>query len=633
MRPLSEPREDFSSLPNQNPGNESHLSVHNEASHLSRSTKRGIPHSMGPKISDSHRRLELKEVLNLVSLHATTSSGRLRIANQEPFESAEEVREGLAEVAEIRLRLNSGLDLLLRGLGDLGTILATEAGGKNALLDGIHLANVARVLDRARALREALDDPEFPRLSHRARQLVDLPTLRERLEQTIDSSGELLDEASEALLDLRLQAGVQEEEIRQWLEKNRELSPWKKFLQGPVITPRNGRLCWAVRLECRHQVRGVIHGESASGQTLFVEPEPMVRKGHQLQKIHDKIVQEQRRIIAELCREIWAKSGKIVALWDHLVKLDIAQAKALFADNFGCQVPEISDHRELVLHEARHPLLIWREIQDRNRKINLPEKVSEEVLTGALEAITPLSLHLHSQQFQLVVTGPNTGGKTVVLKTAGVLALMASCAIPVPADETSQIPCFDAIHVDIGDEQSVLQDLSTFSSHVAIVSQILKCATSKSLVLLDELGSGTDPLEGAALAEAVLDRLYQRGVLTVVTTHIGRLKEYAYRRKKCENAAMEFDPIKLAPTYRLKVGLPGRSNALVIAERLGMPEDVVDAAREHSERETGLDPEVIEGLRRSQSELDRKVERGRESRVKRRRVLAQEVEQTELEQR
>ena len=208
---------------------------------------------------------------------------------------------------------------------------------------------------------------------------------------------------------------------------------------------------------------------------------------------------------------------------------------------------------------------------------------------------------------------------------------MASCDIPIPADSNSKIPCFDAIHVDIGDEQSLQQDLSTFSAHVAIVSEILQFATSKSLVLLDELGSGTDPLEGAALAEAVLDRLYQRGVFTVVTTHIGRLKEYAYRRRKCENAAMEFDPEKLAPTYRLKIGLPGRSNALVIAENLGMPGDVVTHARDLSERETGLDPQVIEGLRRSQSELDRKVKEA-ELQGEKARLLAEEVEATELEQ-
>ncbi|OUU23908.1 MAG: hypothetical protein CBC13_04480 [Planctomycetia bacterium TMED53] len=580
---------------------------------------------------DVLRRLELPEVLDLVSVHATTNSGRLRLSELLPLQNAEEMREALEEVAELRSRLALGLDLGLKGLGDLGSVLGRDSGGASSSLGGLQLANVSRVLDRARALREVLADPDYPRLSLRAQQLVDLPSLRERLDQTIDANGEILDEASESLLDFRSQAKLLEDEIREWLEKNRELSPWKKFLQGPVITPRNGRLCWAVRVECRHQVRGIIHGESASGQTLFVEPDPVVRKGHQLEKVQDRILQEQRRIIAEISKEIWLKSRQIVSLWDHLVILDMVQAKARFANNFGCEVPEICEERDLQLIEARHPLLIWREIKNRQRQLTLPEVVDEPLLGEAKDAITPLDLHLNAQQFQLVVTGPNTGGKTVVIKTAGLLSLMASCAIPVPAAAKSRFPCFDAIHVDVGDEQSLQQDLSTFSSHVAIVAQILQRATSRSLVLLDELGSGTDPLEGAALAEAVLDRLYQRGTLTLVTTHIGRLKEYAYRRRKCENAAMEFDPNKLAPTYRLKVGLPGRSNALVIAERLGMPSEVVSNARDLSERETGLDPEVIEGLRRSQSDLDRKV-REAEIQGEKARVLAEEVEQNELEQ-
>ena len=576
------------------------------------------------------RRLELDQVLQLLSLHATTSAGRQRLQSLSPQNSAEQMRRGLTVVEEIGTLIGNGFDPGLRGIGNLGSTLQRSGEG-SSLLDAPQLANVFKVLDRSRALRGTLAECDLPHLLEISQRLTDLPALREKLERAVDFSGEILDEASEALLDLRIQAGELEREIREWMESHRELSPWKKFLQGSVITPRNGRLCWAVRVECRHQVRGVVHGESASGQTLFVEPEPVVRKGHQLQRVQDRILQEKRRIIADLSREVWLKSTQVIQLWEQLIELDMIQAKARFSKNLNCRIPEISEDRVLRLVQARHPLLIWRQLQQQGNPVSLPEAVPSENLKTAIDEIVPLDLQLNGGQFQLVVTGPNTGGKTVVLKTAGLLSLMASCSIPVPVEEGTTIPCFDAVHVDIGDEQSLQQDLSTFSSHIAIISEILEFSTSKSLVLIDELGSGTDPLEGAALAESVLDRLYERGTFTVVTTHIGRLKEYAYRRKKCGNAAMEFDPEKLAPTYRLKIGLPGKSNALVIAEKLGMPEEVISRARELSEKEAGIDPEVLEGLRRSQSDLERKVQEA-EAQGEKARLMAEEVAATGQEQ-
>ena len=581
-------------------------------------------------LDSAKRRLELDEVLQLLSLHATTGTGRVRLQSLTPHDSPEKMRHGLVEVGELSTLLGNGFDPGLRGIGNLGSFLQHSGEGQ-ALLDGPQLANVLKVLDRSRALRGTLGECGQPGLVERSRQLMDLPALRKKLEKAVDSSGEIVDEATEALLELSLQADALQQEIRDWMESNKDLSPWKKFLQGSVITPRNGKLCWAVRVECRHQVRGVIHGESASGQTLFVEPDPVVRKGHQLQRIQDRIIQEKRRIIADLSRDVWRKSDHVVRLWDQLIELDMVQAKARFAKNLGCKIPQISEDRVFKLVQARHPLLIWRQLQQQDTRVQLPEEIQSGLLQTAMAEIIPLDMQLNAGQFQLVVTGPNTGGKTVVLKTAGLLSLMAACSIPVPAEEGTSIPCFDAVHVDIGDEQSLQQDLSTFSSHVAIISGILEYSTSKSLVLLDELGSGTDPLEGAALAQSVLDRLYERGTFTVVTTHIGRLKEYAYRRKKCENAAMEFDPEKLAPTYRLKIGLPGKSNALVIAEKLGMPDDVITKARELSEKETGIDPEVLEGLRRSQSDLERKVLEA-EAQGEKARLMVEQVEATGQEQ-
>ena len=574
--------------------------------------------------ADSERRLELSELLRLVSASASTRVGKDRITELQPETSPSIVRSRLAEVGELTTRLKDGLQLGLSGLGDLSKILGRDGSSGGQLLDGPQLSIVARVLDRARSLRRVLEEDEYPHLKQRALKLTDLPALRERLENTLSSHGEIMDSASSKIFDLRKEARALEKEIKEWLESQRDKSPWKKFLQSSVITPRNGRFCWSVRAECRHQIRGVVHAESASGQTLFLEPEQVVRTGNKLQRVQERIQQEQRRILGELSREVWLKHEKVMELWNHLVELDVIQAKSKFAQSLGCEIPEIVEERDLLLIQARHPLLIWRELEIHGH--------DDRGLEKAYETITHLDLQLKPNRYQLVVTGPNTGGKTVVLKTVGLLSMMVACGLPVPVSPGSRIPVFDQIFADIGDEQSLQQDLSTFSAHVTIVASILQSSTSRSLVLLDELGSGTDPLEGAPLAEAVLDGLYEKGTMALVTTHLGRLKEYAYRRRKCENAAMEFDPEKLAPTYKLKVGLPGRSNALVIAERIGMPADVVSVARERSEKETGIDPEVIEGLRRSQSDLERRVREAQQHGDKAKQ-LARDVEQQSIDQR
>ncbi|MGE4619430.1 MAG: hypothetical protein AAEJ04_06425, partial [Planctomycetota bacterium] len=550
-------------------------------------------------IQDTQRRLDLPELLELVASFASSHPGKDHVRKTIPTSSGDQARALLEETQELRLRFAAGLRLEIGGLSDLKTVLADDSMARSGVLDGKVLVSVWKVLDRSRGLKSVLPDDESPCLTERSSRLTDVPELRQILEKSFDVAGEIQDEASEVLTKIRSDSETMARKIRHWMEENGESSPWKKALQGNVITPRNGRLCWAVRAECRNQVRGVVHGESASGQTLFIEPEPVVRFGDQAQRLRNAEIQEIRRILAELTRQVHLRRNLILNLWIHLVELDALQARARFADALGCVAPEISTGRELQLNGARHPLLMWRE---RGSSQHL-----EIDLDAAQNAVVPLDLELHRSRYQVVVTGPNTGGKTVILKTVGLLSLMVGCGIPVPAEEGTRIPVFDMILADIGDEQSLQQDLSTFSSHVTVVSEILQKCSSKSLVLLDELGSGTDPQEGAPLAEAVLDKLYERGTLTVVTTHLGRLKEYAYRRRKCENASMEFDPVLLAPTFRLLIGLPGRSNALVIAERIGMPADVVDRARERSQDDEVIDSEVIDAMQRSQKDLERRV--------------------------
>ncbi|MEC9476030.1 MAG: hypothetical protein VX764_03215 [Planctomycetota bacterium] len=550
-------------------------------------------------MQDTCRRLDLPELLKRVAGFASSRVGKEHQIRMTPTTSMEQARAWLDETEELRVRLAAGLRLQIEDIADLKSVIGEDAVKSKGVLDGISLVSVWKVLDRSRGLKTSLPGEDSPRLTERSERLQDLPELRQALENSLAATGEILDGASEELAKLRKESQSTTRKIRNWFDENADRSPWRKALQGNVVTPRHGRLCWAVRAECRNLVRGVIHGESSSGQTLFVEPEPVVRWGDQVQRIDDAELQEIRRILAELTRQVHLRRELILQLWNELVELDAAQARARFADALGCIAPELEEGRELELKGARHPLLMWREHgQDANQSMDLEE---------VRRAVVPLDIALTPSCYQVIVTGPNTGGKTVVLKTVGLLSLMVACGIPIPANKGTRIPIFEKILADIGDEQSLQQDLSTFSSHVTIVSEILQTCSSKSLVLLDELGSGTDPQEGAPLAEAVLDKLYERGTLTVVTTHLGRLKEYAYRRKKCENASMEFDPDLLAPTFRLLVGLPGRSNALVIAERIGMPVDVVERARERSQEDSVIDSEVIDAMQRSQKDLERRV--------------------------
>jgi len=383
------------------------------------------------------------------------------------------------------------------------------------------------------------------------------------------------------------------------MEKKRDQKEIKRALQGSVISMRNGRWVYAVRAEYRRNVPGVVHDRSATGSTLFIEPQEIVERGDELSDLRAEERREITRIVTELTREVRRLTPAILERYEALLGLDVGWAIADFAVAYGGCVATLAGGREILLKRARHPLLMAREGTS-----NSPGAPFDLKLAQA--RVTPLDLNLAKGTFQIVVTGPNTGGKTVVLKTVGLAALMTYCGIPFPAEEAT-VPVFDAVFADIGDEQSIEQNLSTFSSHVTVIAKMLEKVSSRSLVLIDELGAGTDPLEGAVLGEAILEEFYRRGAFTVVTTHLGRLKEFAYRHRKCENASMEFDPTRLAPTYRLRTGLAGKSNALIIAERLGIPHNIVERALELQEGEDRVDTALIEGIERTRSDLERRT--------------------------
>jgi DNA mismatch repair protein MutS2 len=549
---------------------------------------------------DARARLELPALLEEVARHGTSAPGRAALRRAEPAADREGILSLLQETAETIAWRESGATLRLADLTDLPAVLDPPSDQADRLLTGEELGSIGFVLERTLAIGSLLRAREdAPHLGRRGAALIDLPTLRESLERSVDRGGRLLDTASPLLGQARGKVERLQEDLRRWMEKHRDDRDLRRALQGSVISMRNGRWVFAVRAERRRSVPGVVHDRSTTGSTLYIEPQEIVLRGNELSDLRATVQREETRIFVELTREVRKLAPSILERWRELVALDCAWGRAGFGLSRGGVLPTLAEGRHLRLRGARHPLLMAREGE--------PEEAGAPfALERARERVVPLDLELTGGTFHLVVTGPNTGGKTVVLKTVGLAALMTYCGIPVPAD-AAEIPVFDSIFADIGDEQSIEQNLSTFGSHVTVLAAMLDRVSSRSLVLIDELGAGTDPLEGAALAEAILEDLYRRGAFSVVTTHLGRLKEYAYRHRKSENASMEFDPAALAPTYRLRMGLAGKSNALIIARRLGLPEAVIERARELQAGDATVDAALLDGIERTRSDLERRT--------------------------
>ncbi|MCA8963085.1 MAG: endonuclease MutS2, partial [Planctomycetes bacterium] len=425
-----------------------------------------------------------------------------------------EVERLQSETAEVRVVLADRFSFRLDGLPDIRAFLRGGGDPLSRILDGPELAAIGFVLERGRSLRSDLSRREdLPILRARTLGLPTLEELRETIESAIDPQGEVLSTASVELTRVRGEISRLDRELRRWCENKAQSSSIRKSLQETFVSVRNGRFVLAVRAEHRGRVRGVVHGESASGATLFIEPEDIVRRGDELADFHQREQHEIHRILAELTLRVHKQHSPILQTFETLVDLDVAVARGRFGEAFRAVRPVVSEGRQLVVAGARHPLLLWLE-----RDASLP--IGADSLASAVDRIVPLDLDLAGAAYQMVVTGPNTGGKTVALKTVGLFALMTTIGLPVPAQPGATIPLYDGVYADIGDEQSLEQSLSTFSAHMTVISGILHAATSRSLVLIDELGAGTDPLEGAALGESILERLYRRGTATLVTTHL-----------------------------------------------------------------------------------------------------------------
>jgi len=506
--------------------------------------------------------LEFPKVLERLARHASFSLSEERARALRPAATVDEAQRLLAETSEGRQLLSAQPQTGVGGARDLRASLQNASRGM-ALTPG-DLLDVKGTLAAARSLARQLLDAQstYPLLGAIAGNMPQPAGVVDAITKAISARAEILDSASDKLASIRGELSVAHERLLARMQKLLTSQGFAKALQEPIVTQREGRYVLPIRAEARSQVKAVVHDQSASGATLFVEPLQVVELNNKWRELQLAEKEEERRILLALSALVAEHAAEIGAVLEGLATLDLAFARARYAEELNANPPELvamnakEKHPGVVLRlfEARHPLL--------------------DPLT-----VVSLDIELFSENYCLVITGPNTGGKTVTLKTVGLLALMGQSGLHIPAQAGSQISFFESIYADIGDEQSIEQSLSTFSGHITNIVHILKEADQRSLVILDELGAGTDPQEGAALARAILDHLVQLGIPTLVATHYPELKTYAHATKGVVNASVEFDLKTLAPTYHLTVGLPGRSNALAIATRLGLRPDVIEAAR------------------------------------------------------
>ncbi|ASS74597.1 endonuclease MutS2 [Tumebacillus algifaecis] len=523
------------------------------------------------------RVLEYDKIRGHVVRLASSSLGKARA--QELAPSAD-----LAEVEAGQQLTEEGVTVYrLRGLIPLGGIHDNRSLIRRAALGGMlsaqEMLDTADTIMAGRRLKKFLQDTNeeqsLPGMMQLAEMLPELKQLEDDIRQVVDDNGVVRDTASADLRKIRGEMRAQQARIKEKLESILRTPAYQKMLQDPIITQRNERYCVPVKVEYRGSFDGIVHDQSASGSTLFIEPASVVRLANALKELQIKEDREVQRILHQLSAQVGQHADELQDGQDALAELDFIFAKTAYARELRAVRPQMNDQGIVKVKRARHPLI-------------------------DPSVVVPSDLRLGEDFILLVITGPNTGGKTVTLKTFGLLTLMAMSGLHVPTDENSVLSTFDEVFADIGDEQSIEQSLSTFSSHMTNIVKILDRVDFRSLVLFDELGAGTDPTEGAALAMSILDFLKERGVRTVATTHYSELKGYAYNEPNAINASVEFDVQSLRPTYRLLIGVPGRSNAFAISERLGLRREIIELAQSRLTTEDVAVDELIRKLEQNQ---------------------------------
>lgn len=530
--------------------------------------------------------LEFNKVIQEVAKHCATHLGQREIEELVPMQEIEKVQEKLDEMDEALAVLRVYASIPLGGIFDIKPqSRRAQIGGVLSAQELMEITSTIRASKQIRMFIDQINDENelsIPLLTEKKEQLPIVTHLEKEIQQSIDENGRVLDSASSTLRAVRQKKRAEEAKVRSRLESYTRGANASKMLSETIVTIRNDRYVLPVKAEYRSHYGGIVHDMSSSGQTLFIEPNSIVQLNNEIRTLAMKEKEEIEKILIALSAEVSAVATELFMLTDGLAAIDVIFAKAKYGVANRCTTPRVNDKGYIKLTKARHPLL------------PIEEAVANTIEFG--DAVTTI-----------VITGPNTGGKTVTLKTVGLCTLMAQAGIPIPVLDGSEIAVFHSIYADIGDEQSIEQSLSTFSSHMVNIVDILKKFDERSLLLFDELGSGTDPQEGAALAISILDEVHGTGARVMATTHYPELKAYGYNRQGVANASVEFDIDTLSPTYRLLIGVPGRSNAFEISDRLGLNRHIIDRAKKFTGTDSGEVNEMIASLETSRihAEKDR----------------------------
>ncbi len=507
--------------------------------------------------------LEFPKLLKIISSFSHSDATEEAVLAIVPLKDRGDMEERLGQIADIRRTSHKGNPLRLSHFSDVASLLL-KIRPEGAVLEAAEISGFMPFLDVAGDISSQMKEEEdTPFLTRLASPVTGFPRILALLKKSVDSEGNILDTASFALSELRGQVRRLEGRIRKKLEEMTRDERISLFLQDTFITERSGRWVLPVRMDSKGQVPGVVHDVSRSGETAFIEPLAIISLSNELENLIAEQKAEEIRILRDICSKIRAAADDMETQYGIIVYLDLLNCIARLADDLAMANPDINDAGFLRLVSGRHPLL------------SLAFRRG-----GGSREVVPLDVHLGRETTVMVITGSNAGGKTIAIKTIGLLQLMALSGMPVPADSSSSFPLVHDLLIDIGDEQSIENDLSTFSAHVSNIASILRKADTGSLVLIDELGTGTDPGEGAALACAVLKELRSKGALLFATTHLTDIKGYVHRTEGMINASMEFDRATFTPLYRLRAGEPGQSHALEIARKYGLPDAVIDSAKE-----------------------------------------------------
>lgn len=530
-----------------------------------------------------YKTLELDKILKLLAEQTSIDDAKEMALSLEPQFELEKVKKLLKQTDDaVVLSGKYGTPSFGGAKNCANALRRAEAGGCLSTGELLQIAETLRIIRSVKEWHSKFASTETT-LDGYFSGLVSNKFLEEKITNAIISEDEISDKASSTLADIRRKIRTASSKAREVLDKIIHSTQYLKYLQDAIVTQRDGRYVVPVRSECRGNVPGLVHDTSASGATVFIEPMGVVQANNDIKLLRSKEEDEIERILFELSANAGDFADAIIASYKNLAILNFVFAKANLAYNMRASMPIMNDRGIVDLKQARHPII------DKDK-------------------VVPVDIVLGKNFDTLVITGPNTGGKTVTLKTLGLLTLMAMCGLLVPSADNSELSVFRRVLVDIGDEQSIEQSLSTFSAHMTNIIQIIKLANSGSLVLIDELGAGTDPVEGAALAISILEKLRDKHAKIASTTHYAELKEFALRTEGVENACCEFDVTTLRPTYRLLIGVPGKSNAFAITKRLGMDDEIVERAKELVSSESRQFEDVVGTLEKRRQSLEKQIE-------------------------